>query len=71
MIIKESIIITNQLTNQELKNDSQSCRYCDKPAICNIYTCYKQKQGKKIDCSHCEERLCQHHWRIYFRKTMR
>ncbi len=70
MILKEKIAITNQLTNQELKNDSQTCRYCDKPAICNIYTCYKQKQGG-IDCSHCDERLCQHHWRIYFRRMMR
>ncbi|MHA1944961.1 MAG: hypothetical protein ACXAC6_09715 [Candidatus Hodarchaeales archaeon] len=70
MILQDKTTITNQLTNEDIKNDSQSCQYCDKLAICNIYTCYKQKQGN-LNCSNCEERLCQHHWRMYFRRMMK
>jgi hypothetical protein len=45
------------------------CRLCNEQALCNKFICYKKKQGK-FDCSSCEERLCQHHWRIYFRKNI-
>ena len=55
------------------KVDSQECQYCGKPAICNSYTCYKKKDSadeNDYDCSTCEERLCQQHWRIYFRRNI-
>ncbi len=46
-----------------------TCRLCNKPAMCNKFICYKKKQGA-ADCANCDERLCTHHWRIYFRNNI-
>ena len=65
-ILKEKAEI-NSIQEQEEK---QTCRICDKPAICNSYVCYKKKH-REFDCYSCEERYCQHHWRIYFKSSMK
>jgi len=52
-----------------LIEEEKICRLCNTSAICNKFTCYKQKQGK-VDCNNCDERLCQHHWRIFFRNNI-
>ncbi len=46
------------------------CRKCDQQALCNKYNCYKEKQNI-MNCTICDERLCQYHWRIYFRKNVK
>lgn len=46
------------------------CRQCDSQALCSKYDCYKKKQDT-MNCSTCDERLCQYHWRIYFRKNVK
>jgi hypothetical protein len=65
-ILKEKNKFTDILNQKKL----QTCRICDKPAICNSYVCYKKKH-QKFDCYSCEERYCQQHWRIYFNKSMK
>jgi len=61
---KETITIA---TSKEYEN---LCRQCEKIAMCNNFDCYKKKQGN-MNCTACEERLCQHHWRIYFRRKIK
>ncbi len=46
------------------------CRSCGTLAMCNKFVCYKKKQGKK-DCNSCKERLCQHHWRVFFNRNIK
>lgn len=65
MINKKTTPTPNILTEEREK----SCRLCDNLAMCNQFTCYKEKQGT-ADCASCEERLCQLHWRIYFRNNI-
>jgi hypothetical protein len=67
MIIDQKISAKDQ---KEEEDELVYCRYCEEVAICSKYTCYKKKQGD-YECSSCEERLCKHHWRIYFRRNIR
>jgi hypothetical protein len=46
------------------------CRQCDELALCNRFDCYKKKLGT-MNCTTCDERLCQHNWRVYFRKNVK
>ncbi len=60
---KKEIIMFSQ------KEEEKTCRLCIQPAMCNNFVCYKKKQGS-VNCNACDERLCQHHWRIYFRNNI-
>ncbi|MFX1248897.1 MAG: hypothetical protein ACFFBQ_16030 [Promethearchaeota archaeon] len=52
-----------------LDDAEKKCLYCNKSSMCNKFICYKKKQAE-ADCTKCEERLCKHHWRIYFRNNI-
>jgi len=65
MISKKKEVFSGTLD----KKQEIGCRLCSELALCDKFVCYKKKQGK-FNCSSCEERLCQHHWRIYFRNNI-
>lgn len=65
MISTKKVITIDRLGEKQ----ENVCRLCNDLALCNNFRCYKKKQGK-ANCPNCDERLCQHHWRIYFRNNI-
>ena len=60
---KETLAIPSQ------KEEEITCNLCNQPAMCNKFICYKMKKGL-ANCNACDERLCQKHWRIYFKRNI-
>jgi ribosomal protein S27E len=65
MVIQEK---TPLISPYQQENEIR-CRLCGSKAMCNKFICYKKKQGK-VNCNSCEERLCQRHWRVFFKNNI-